>query len=242
MGTRQFLRLLSSIIFPASCCSCHRALNASVHYSAICDACFSRIPRNPYPKCPTCGRRCTEPRTSCHTETPFVLLAATEFSAPEVRELIHALKYRGIRDTAEPLAELVAEHLTAALPMLRMEHESFLLIPAPLHPHRKRERGIDQTACIARALVERLPHQLTLKELLLVRTRNTDSQTGQPNRKARFANVAESFVLREPTLLTDANVLILDDVCTSGATMAEMVRAVRAARPRTVLGVVVAQA
>jgi ComF family protein len=132
---------------------------------------------------------------------------------PEAREIVHHLKYEGYTALGRPVAELIAR----AVP--RPAHS--VLVPVPLGPGRERDRGYNQAAVIARALgtVWSVP----VAESLLRRVRDTRSQTALTPEERR-SNVARAFAAASlPShrgRRSGAAVILVDDVLTTGATLA----------------------
>ena len=125
------------------------------------------------------------------------------------RQAILDLKYRGRPWMAQALAELL-------LPLVPAEAE--LLIPVPLHPNRLRERGFNQSALIARVLSEQTG--LPLAEQTLLRTADTPHQTGL-SRSKRQQNLRHAFTIADSIPIDGRHVLIIDDVLTTGSTIAQ---------------------
>ncbi|MDP3047206.1 MAG: ComF family protein, partial [Chloroflexota bacterium] len=129
-----------------------------------------------------------------------------------LRKAILGFKYGRQRDLAPVLASLLADYLILnPLP-------ADLLVPVPLHPNRQRQRGYNQSILLARALAGALPHAgLAVNEATLRRIRATASQT-KLDRHQRKQNVAGAFACTDGTLARQ-RVLLIDDVCTTGATL-----------------------
>ena len=108
-----------------------------------------------------------------------------------------------------------------------------MLVPVPLHEDRLRERGYNQSALLARAMADGEP-ALPVDEESLVRIRATASQTTL-NRVERRANMAGAFACRDGRL-AGKRVLLIDDVCTTGATLEACAVACRAAGAASVWG------
>jgi ComF family protein len=146
------------------------------------------------------------------------------------RPAVHALKYGGL--------PRIADDLAAAMPMRPSTDGPSVLIPIPLATKRLRQRGYNQSEVLARALARqwRIPVLVDL----LVRTRETPTQTAlTPD--TRLANVAGAFSAR--TLGgRDTNYVLVDDVFTTGATLAEAARALEQAGATRVMGVTFARA
>ncbi len=162
--------------------------------------------------CPRCGRALTVPGVCaiCRAESPQIVrtVGAAAFGRV-VRECIHALKYDRQRAYAPLLAD-IARPAFARLP------PPDVLIPVPLAAERLRERGFNQSALIAAALVAEQPEP-ALRDGWLVRVRDTPPQVGS-DRIARQENVAGAFVCTNAAV-RGLRVLLLDDVVTTGATL-----------------------
>ncbi len=159
-----------------------------------------------------------------------------------VRAAIHGLKYKRGR----AIAPILAAHarLAFARALARYAHaanERVVIVPVPLSRRRKRERGFNQTELLARALCAEAPQECVVDTRPLARTRHTTPQTEILSRSKRIDNVARCFAARVPR---DADprqlVIVLDDVTTTGATLTEGCKALRAAGFRRVRGVALA--
>jgi ComF family protein len=161
------------------------------------------------------------------------------------RQAIHALKYGGLPRIADDLAAVMSPPPVCA-------DESPVLVPIPLAVRRERQRGYNQSAVLAGALARRW--RMPVRPLL-VRVRETPTQTALTPEK-RLANVAGAFELRigdcglridglpiESAIRNPQSTIILvDDVFTTGATLAEAARALEVAGARTVAAVTFARA
>ncbi len=129
-----------------------------------------------------------------------------------LRELIHLLKYSGVMTLATPLAALLAVVVHNEPELAAVD----VVVPVPLHPRRQRARGYNQAECLARKLAELLV--LPLDTRSFARRRNTAPQTGLTPRQRR-ANVRGAFAVRARSQLDAKRILLVDDVCTTGATL-----------------------
>jgi ComF family protein len=136
-----------------------------------------------------------------------------------LRDLIHVLKYQRVRPVAAVLGHLLDQALAdTQLP------EPLLVVPVPLFKRKLRERGFNQAEEIARAFVRRrMAGGIQLEASSLVRTRQTASQTGL-TRHQRRANVRGAFAVTRPERIAQKNVLVVDDVMTTGTTASECAR------------------
>ena len=146
------------------------------------------------------------------------------------RHAVHALKYSGL--------PRIADDLAAAMTRTRPPSDGpSALVPIPLAPKRLRQRGYNQSEMLARALARqwRIPVLVDL----LVRTRETPTQTTLTP-ETRLANVAGAFTAG--TAARWATLVLVDDVFTTGATLAEAARALEEAGARRLYGVTFARA
>jgi ComF family protein len=123
--------------------------------------------------------------------------------------MIHKLKYEGLFGLGPPLADLMVEA------WLRWQTAVDLIIPIPLHPERQRVRGYNQSELLARHLGQKLDLPVTIQALK--RTRHTKPQVGL-NAVERAANVQAAFAANREDV-AGKTVLLVDDVCTTGATL-----------------------
>jgi ComF family protein len=188
------LRAVAAFVFPDCCVNCGAAVPPGARH--LCGACRRELVVS--------ARVAPAPRGSAIDGVSYVL----PFEGP-ASALIRALKYDHRVSLARDLAEMV-------LPEVRRlaAGGSDALVPVPLHRTRRRERGFNQSELLAGALAVStgLPVRLWLS-----RTRATRTQTDLP-RRYRLRNVEGAFA-GEPSL-TGARVIVLDDVVTTGATLA----------------------
>ncbi len=200
---RQFL----DIVAPPRCVICKKVA------TWLCADCARGIPLFYAPLCPRCGRP-ESGRQLCRVcqKTPLDVapIRATFLFQGAVRDVVHALKYRGARDILIPLAERMAE----AWRYHKMESD--LLVPVPLHANREAQRGYNQSVLIAKLLGSQLGIPVATE--MLTRTRDTRSQT-KLNREERKQNVHNAFAYRAGYKLNGICVTLIDDVATTGATL-----------------------
>ena len=190
------------------------------------------------PRCAGCGDPgtwfCVACRDLCEPAAvarPVPVRAAGVYAGP-LREAIHKLKYGGERAVADDLGALVAREVTGDLARGTMLDA---VVPVPLHPARALARGYDQAALLAAAVAARtgLPLRGALHRVRLGRPQV------ELDRLARAANVRRAFVT-EAGALRGLAVALVDDVITTGATIADAATAARAAGARAVRAYVVA--
>ena len=149
-----------------------------------------------------------------------------------MRQAIHQLKYRNLRAMVEPLVELLNEYLhTNPIP-------GEVLVSVPLHPKRLRERGYNQSDLLARGLGKSTA--LPIVADCLTRQRHTTAQARTATVEERQSNVSGAFKCVNDTV-QKRQVLLIDDVATSGATLDACARELKAAGAISVWGLVMAR-
>jgi ComF family protein len=164
-------------------------------------------------------RGCAHPSSAVRT---VVAVAPLEGAS---REAVHALKYEGRHAISSMMGKLMAG--------AAREFAADLVVPTPLHVARRRERGYDQAALLARSLGREL--RLSCDSNALKRTRRTKQQVSLGPEERRN-NVDGAFTARRP--LHGESVFLVDDVYTTGATMDAAATALREGGARSVVGVV----
>jgi ComF family protein len=164
---------------------------------------------------------------------PFARAAAYGGYEGTLRELIHLLKYNGVLPTAKVLGGMLAEAWTALEPgfeRLTFEQAPMLVIPVPLYKSKRRQRRFNQAEVIARAALKfySARERLQLVPDLLLRTRDTLSKIGLSTHQRR-ANLRGAFALERAAEVTGREVILVDDVYTTGATATECAQVLRRA-------------
>jgi len=149
-----------------------------------------------------------------------------------IQQAIYQLKYKNIRALAQPLAKLLKDYL------LTYPVPGEVLVPVPLHQKRLRERSYNQSGSLARELGNLI--NLPLVDNCLIRLRHTSPQARTSTVAERRSNVANAFTCRD-NRLQDKQVLLIDDVSTSGATLDACAAALKAAGATSVWGLVLAR-
>ncbi len=126
-----------------------------------------------------------------------------------------------------PLKILIENHFQDIVVI----YKEFKVVPVPLHPTRLKERGFDQAYIVAREVARFL--NIVLEEGVLIRIKKTSTQT-EMNQKERLDNVKNAFEVMMPEKVSGQNVLLVDDVFTTGATLNEATRVLKKAGALTI--------
>lgn len=226
------------LVYPPHCFACGRD-TAGAGGGPLCPACLARV-RPVETACPACGTprgphapdegRCDSCRNrALHFETAC---GAFHYEDP-VRRLLHRLKFEGLQAAAGPLARLALERLRR-LPFVT---ELDAVVPVPMHWLKRARRGHNPSELIARELASGLGLPFAQP---LVKVRATAAQM-ELLRARRLENPKGAFRARRRRALEGRAVLLVDDVMTTAATVAECARALREAGVARVFAFAVAR-
>lgn len=156
---------------------------------------------------------------------PNHFMAIFSYKDPNVRAIILEIKYRGNKNLANKCGEIIYNNLLAELSDKKI-FENFsnpILIPVPISTKRRIERGFNQVEFLADGLIK-LDKTKNLEYLpkILIKHKHTDSQTKTKNKKMRMENLKDCFSVVEPEKINGRNIVILDDVITTGSTLEEI--------------------
>ncbi len=217
------------MLFPPRCVGCRQV------GSWLCPECRNTIELLSPPLCPRCGIPTPGGKLCPRCQRAALQIDGARsvafFDGP-VREAIHRLKYSNVRDLAVPLGEMMVSYWQD----VRLPAE--VIVPVPLHTRRLRERGYNQAALLARELGRGVG--LPVLEDALVRVRETSPQVDL-NAEERKENVRGAFHCPADQL-ADKDVLLIDDVYTTGATLEACSLALRQRGVRTVWALTLARA
>jgi ComF family protein len=203
-------------------------LFASLLAPPRCAACDARVPFGT-----AFCRPCAATAEPARVDDPRAIAAFVYGGA--VARAIARLKYERRPDLARPLGDL----LWRAVEPHSRSLAGVLVVPVPLHRVRLADRGFNQAALLAARLARHLGAPTA--GTAIARIRDTPRQATL-DRRARLRNVADAFEVRVPARVHDRAVLLVDDVCTTGATIGACARALLAAKAASVSLAVVARA
>jgi ComF family protein len=145
-----------------------------------------------------------------------------------LRDLIHLLKFDQVRPVAGVLGRMLADAIMSLEPSL--PSGIIAVVPVPLFAKKKSQRGFNQADVIARAALKQMgrPDRFEMMTQGFARLRDTGSQIGL-SRHQRRKNLRGAFEVTDPTAIMDRNILLVDDVYTTGATASECARILRRA-------------
>lgn len=212
---------LLDLLFPKRCVACKK-LGAY-----FCKICLNQVEFVKNPICPVCQKQAIGGKTHPVCQTKYALdgLAVGCFYKGPIKLAVKKVKYRFVHDIAVELCDLLVSNLWRFnLP------DNVILVPVTLHWQRKNWRGFNQAELIAKKLNKNF--KVAVWDIIL-RTKNTKPQV-ELGRNKRLKNVAGAFALRQGFDIRAKNLLLVDDVYTSGATMKECAKILKRARAKSV--------
>lgn len=229
------------LLFPRRCLGCGILLSGD-NESHICSACLAGIKMKNDFACAFCsspvvaGTTCPFCRTNHFLDRLFV---AASYENPLAEKIIKTMKYRFVRSLADDMAGLMVKYLERRLSSgFNIDRNSTLIVPVPLHRRRLNWRGFNQAEIIGNNVGSYF--KLNFQNLL-VRTRNHVPQAQINDRRSRIANAAGDFKCTKPESVQNKTVLLIDDVATTGSTLNDCSRALKAAGAKEVIGFVFAK-
>ena len=195
------------LFFPHNCMGCGSdLLNAD---NILCLRCISQLPHTNFEKL------AGNPIEQIFRGRVAIIAASSQFYFSKghlVRFLIHQLKYKGNKEAGEYLGAVMGRSLLQSGRFANLDY----LVPLPLYPDKEFKRGYNQAAVICDGISTTM--QVPVHSNNVVRKRYTDTQT-KKHRTERWENVEDSFHTLHPDKLQGKNILLVDDVITTGATL-----------------------
>jgi len=234
---------LLDFIFPKKCVSCGK------FGAYICKGCFEKIEYIDKPVCPVCQRQAIGGKVHPGCRKRYSLdglVVACRYKEP-IKAAIAKIKYKLAYDIEKVLVDLLSSRIYKFdIP------QKLILVPVPLHKKRQNWRGFNQAEILAKNLAKKFKVEYFD---ILVRNRETKTQVGL-KRDARAKNVEGAFEVRSSgqeerkpfdlaqgkimSSIKGRDIILVDDVYTSGATMAECAKVLKRAGARSVWGMAVA--
>jgi len=219
---RGLLNGLTDIVWPKICLSCKNKLDKSAVHDFICDKCWNSIKRNIPPFCKSCGRR-LEKSNIAKNICPSCIRKNLYFDAAfspcvytgVLKELIHEFKYKNKDYLGYPLSKLMVRFIKEY--NMPIDFVDFI-VPVPLHKSKLREREFNQAEVLSTHIAKEFKKNLLSDALL--RTRSTKTQADLEISE-RILNVKDSFAVSKQDDVRKKNILLIDDVLTTGATTSE---------------------
>ena len=221
-----------SIIAPHQCVGC------GIAGSALCAVCQLSAGEMPPPRCGG-GRKLSDGYRTCSVCRQwlkiYAVYVATYYEGP-CEKLLHAYKFGHKQQAADSIAAIMRQV------SVDIDDDSALLCPIPTAPARRRRRGFDHAKLLARAYWKKLPsHMQSHLRLQSLLVRRTNTRQLGASRTQRIKQMQDEFVLQKDVNVKDRTVLLIDDVVTTGATLAAAATTLRKEGAKRVYAIVYAQ-
>lgn len=220
-----------NIFFPVKCVGCGK------YGVNVCSDCLNEINGFVTDTCNLCGKiskyskYCPSCKVRLKTSLSGILVSA-EYDVGPIKEMIHHLKYSGNVELVPYLGEVIVARIKD-----KFNSTNLIVVPVPMHAKREARRGYNQAELLARYVSKRLDLR---GRVALSRIVHTHTQVGL-NKKERRENLSGAFRCIDTELISQKDVLLIDDVSTTGATLDECAKVLKEAGAKRVWGVVVAK-
>lgn len=236
---RGIIQLVKDCLFPIFCLECQ------AEGQWWCEKCLKKFPVMGVYYCPVChiSNNNGQPCNHCKAASPLNGVAAfLDYNEEAViGQLIKQFKYNFAFDITITWEKMVDLFLPEIINRMNIDVDAFTIIPIPLHISRERERGFNQADLVAKLVYKKLTtlKQVNFDNKSFQRQKKTNQQA-KLNRLDRFNNLKEAFVWSSQKSVPK-NILLIDDVYTSGATMQECARVLKKRGAQKVYGFTLAR-
>lgn len=220
------MKNILDLFFPKQCIVCKK------EGSYLCDDCLSMININPFRYCLCEKMEKKDKCENCKNRNLDKIYSACSFNDRIVQLAIHKFKYSYIKELAVPFSFLILRHLQ----MVDCQLCNFILIPIPLSDKKKKKRGFNQSEEIAKIISEVTKIETDFN--CIIKVKDNKSQT-ELTKKERIENVKNTFKVIKN--IEDKDILLLDDVYTTGSTMEECAKTLKSAGADKVWGITIAR-
>lgn len=216
-------KFILNLLFPIYCLVCKK------EGEFICSQCLEKIQEGS----PSALRATLIPARQSGLKK---IIAVMNYKHSFIKNAIHRYKYDFVKELSKPFGTLMAKKLTASL--LR----NSTLIPVPLHKKRLRWRGFNQSELLCQEISKQL--NIPLASNILIRVKNTPPQAKIENISERETNIQNAFSLN-PLLISNfienKNIILVDDICTTSATLQQCAKALKPLHPKSIHALVLAR-
>lgn len=214
----SFLNTILDILYPANCISCQEK---GVFFCMKCLA-----------GCPQAERESAE-----------WVFSLYDYRHPPIKKVLWLLKYKGKVGFANIFAEQMYGKILEELSELSVmqNFKDAVLVPIPLSARRHRERGYNQAELLCKELIKLDGDKnFTLEKNVLIKTKETEHQARIKERSHRLKNLIDSFGVKNPELIKGRNIILIDDITTTGTTLNEAKKILKKSGAKKIIAFTVA--
>jgi competence protein ComFC len=211
--------IILNIVFPIHCAYCNKKSVAH-----ICKDCLEKI-------------------SFCKNKYQDIIFSAFSYKNPIIKKVLWALKFDGKKEIASILSHKAYDVFLDEIEHLSLFKNltNIILVPIPLHKKRYKMRGFNQAELIAISLFRKNPSVFSINTKNLIRIKNTNPQAKIKNRSERYTNISQSFDVLNPEIFKNKNIILIDDITTTGATLLEAKKILEKSGAKNVYGFTLAQ-
>ena len=203
--------------------------------------------------CVLCGKEGSDLCLECLSDSPPALRESADwifplfdYRHPPIKKSLWFLKYKNKKRLADIFAEVMHGKIIEELSELSVmkNFRDPVLIPIPLSSKRYRERGYNQAELICKKLIEieekNAFNNFKLEKNVLIKIKETEHQVNIKDRRDRLKNLSDSFSVKNPEIIKNKNIILIDDVLTTGATLTEAKKILKSFGAKKVIAFTVA--
>ena len=210
----------------------------------LCPACLAKVKLKIEPECAFCSSRSINGQTCPFCREKHFLdffWAAADYEEPAVKKTLWAFKYKFIPKLKMPLGSLICSYLRQKKTDKFLENyrRQILVIPIPLHQYRLNWRSYNQSELLAEEVAKEF--NLKIESNILIRTKYQKPQAELKDKEERKRNAKNVFACTRSDLVQGKVVILVDDIATTGSTLDEGARVLKASGAEKVIGLVVAK-
>ncbi len=230
-------------VFPVKCIECGR-FPTHLKKEYLCKACIKKISIRKVLECIGCKTTISGGKTclTCRNTNPVdQLLIVSDYNDPVTVKLIKVLKYRFIREALGPISVIIKKYIyqLSKNKKINLIEEAPIITFVPMRSRRLNWRGFNQAELIADTLADIL--QMNVQKNILVQVKTTRPQADVKERLERLNKPHGIFKITDNSPIRGRTVVVVDDVCTTGATLNECARVLKDAGVKKVIGFVIAR-
>ncbi len=231
---KTFFEGFCDLVYPHNCLICKKYFPGTNSSDSLCPECLNGIEPNRPPFCAKCSRFLSDDisqklcRECRHNQYYFDRAWAAIIYNKTAQQLIHLFKYQNKTVLRKTFAKLIL-NFSKNYSLNISQYD--LLVPVPLHPTRQRERGFNQSELLCQILSKEFQVPVSLHNL---RRKRYSSKQALLSKKERWTNIRSAFTIGNPENFYHKNVIIVDDLFTTGATASEAAGVLKSAGAETV--------
>ena len=226
----KLLQIILDFIFPIECLHC------GVEDEFLCDHCFNKIELRNLKQCPLCNKEQVNDSLCANCKSNSFLdevVICADYENEILQQTIHYYKYKYVKNLQTALGQIMTNKFSKV-----KFPKNLIIIPTPLHKCRQLERGFNQAELLANIISKHF--KLPVINNILWRKKNIQHQADL-NKKQRLKNIQNCFAIKNADLIKNKEILLIDDVITTGATLNEQAKLLKQNNARKVWALVIAK-